>query len=241
MQVLPSLDLTQGRAVRLVRGDLARQTPYANDATQVIALARRLAGAGAGRLHLVDLDAATGKGDNRRLVERLVAETAVEVQVAGGVRSPADAGRWLEAGAAAVVMGTAAVRRPDLLAEAAAAHPSRVLAALDVRGGRPAVTGWSTVEEVGVGELLGRWHDAPVAGVVVTSVDRDGTLGGPDLELLAIALGATRHPVTYSGGVASLADLRALSEAGAAGVILGKSLLEGLIPLSEALSFAAPR
>ncbi|MDQ6789155.1 MAG: 1-(5-phosphoribosyl)-5-[(5-phosphoribosylamino)methylideneamino] imidazole-4-carboxamide isomerase [Candidatus Dormibacteraeota bacterium] len=240
MQVLPSLDLTQGRAVRLERGDLAREKPYANDAAEVIALARWLTGAGASRLHLVDLDAATGKGDNRRLVERLVAETAVEVQVAGGVRSPADAGRWLEAGAAAVVMGTAAVRRPDLLAEAAAGHPGRVLAALDVRGGRPAVTGWSAVEEVGVRELLGRWHDAPLAGVVVTSVDRDGTLGGPDLELLAIALGATRHPVTYSGGVASLADLRALSEAGAAGVILGKSLLEGLIPLSEALSFSAP-
>jgi len=172
--------------------------------------------------------------------ERAEQHRRFQVALQQGAETALAAGRWLEAGAAAVVMGTAAVRRPDLLAEAAAGHPGRVLAALDVRGGRPAVTGWSAVEELGVRELLGRWHDAPLAGVVVTSVDRDGTLGGPDLELLAIALGATRHPVTYSGGVASLADLRALSEAGAAGVILGKSLLEGLIPLSEALSFSAP-
>src|ERR1700730_2256607 len=152
VQVLPSLDLTQGRAVRLERGDLARQKPYANGAAEVIALARRLTGAGASRLHLVDLDAATGKGDNRRLVERLVAESPVEGQVAGGARSPADAGRWLEAGAAAVVMGTAAVRRPDLLAEVAAAHPGRVLAALGVRRGRPAGT-------CSAGGLTRRWRE----------------------------------------------------------------------------------
>jgi phosphoribosylformimino-5-aminoimidazole carboxamide ribotide isomerase len=125
--------------------------------------------------------------------------------------------------------------------EVATAHPSRVLAALDVRGGRPAVRGWSATEDVGVPELLRRWEEAPLAGVVVTSVDRDGTLGGPDLRLLAIALAASSHRVIYSGGIASVADLEALAAAGAAGVILGKSLLEGLIPLGEALSFSAPR
>jgi phosphoribosylformimino-5-aminoimidazole carboxamide ribotide isomerase len=239
--VLPSLDLTEGRAVRLEQGDLARQKPYARDADEVIALARRLTAAGARRLHLVDLDAALGRGENRALVERLVAETGVEVQVAGGVRSLADAERWLACGAAAVVMGTAAVRQPGLLGEVATAHPARVLAALDVRGGRPAVTGWSATEDVGVPELLRRWEEAPLAGVIVTSVDRDGTLGGPDLHLLAVALSATRHQVTYSGGIASLSDLESLAAAGASGVILGKSLLEGLIPLSEALSFSAPR
>jgi phosphoribosylformimino-5-aminoimidazole carboxamide ribotide isomerase len=239
--VLPSLDLTQGRAVRLEQGDLARQKAYATDADEVVALARRLTAAGAQRLHLVDLDAALGLGDNRGLVERLVAEVAVEVQVAGGVRSLAGAERWLASGAAAVVMGTAAARKPELLVEVATAHPSRVLAALDVRGGRPAVRGWSATEDVGVPELLRRWEEAPLAGVVVTSVDRDGTLGGPDLRLLAIALAASSHRVIYSGGIASVADLEALAAAGAAGVILGKSLLEGLIPLGEALSFSAPR
>jgi phosphoribosylformimino-5-aminoimidazole carboxamide ribotide isomerase len=234
--VIPSLDLTEGRAVRLLRGDLARQKSYASDAESVIGLARRLSGAGARRLHVVDLDAAMGSGDNRRLVERLVMESGLEVQVAGGVRSEEDAARWLEAGAAAVVMGTAAVRQPETLAAVAAAHPARVLAALDVRSGRPAVTGWSAVEETGVAEVLRRWQGLPLGGVILTSVDQDGTLAGPDLALLALALQTARHPLTYSGGVASMADLEALSEAGAAAVILGKSLLEGLIPLAEALS-----
>jgi phosphoribosylformimino-5-aminoimidazole carboxamide ribotide isomerase len=236
--VLPSLDLTQGRAVRLEQGDLARQKPYARDAETVMALARRLTAAGAHRLHLVDLDAALGRSENRALVERLVAEAGVEVQVAGGVRSLADAERWLTSGAAAVVMGTAAVRQPALLSEVATSHPGRVLAALDVRGGRPAVTGWSTTAEVSVPELLSRWEEAPLAGVIVTSIDRDGTLAGPDLRLLAVAQAASSHQLTYSGGIASLADLEALAAAGAAGVILGKSLLEGLIPLAEALSFS---
>ena len=135
-------------------------------------------------------------------------------------------------------MGTVAVRDPDLLARVAAAHPGRVLAALDVRGGRPAVTGWSAVEELTVAAALARWADAPLAGVVLTSVDRDGTLGGPDLPLLAEVVAASRHPVTYSGGVGSLADLRAVAAAGAAAVILGRSLLEGLVPLADALALS---
>lgn len=236
MLVLPSLDLTEGRAVRLLRGDLGRQTSYAPDPEAVLALATRLQEAGARRLHVVDLDAATGQGDNRGLVERLVVETRLEVQVAGGVRSEEHAARWLEAGAAAVVMGTTAVREPDTLAAVAAAHRGRVLAALDVRDGRPAVTGWSAVEETAVADLLRRWEALPLEGVILTSVDRDGTLAGPDLDLLALGLRTTRHRVTYSGGVASLADLEALARAGADAVILGKSLLEGLVPPSEALS-----
>jgi phosphoribosylformimino-5-aminoimidazole carboxamide ribotide isomerase len=234
--VVPSLDLAAGRAVRLVHGDMARQTTYAGDPEEVLALARRLAGAGASRLHVVDLDAAVGSGHNRGLVERLVADSGLQVQVAGGVRSAEDASGWLALGATTVVIGTVAVRHPERLAAAAAAHPGRVLAALDVREGRPAVSGWSTVEEVGVPEVLGRWREMPLKGVILTSVDRDGTLAGPDLELLALGLASTPHPLTYSGGIASLEDLSAVAEAGAAEVILGKSLLEGLIPLSEALS-----
>jgi phosphoribosylformimino-5-aminoimidazole carboxamide ribotide isomerase len=234
--VIPSIDLAGGRAVRLLRGDLARQTSYAGGAAEVMTLARRLAADGARRLHVVDLDAAVGSGDNRQLVERLVREAGLEVQVAGGVRSRQDATRWLEAGATAVVMGTTAVRQPEVLAGVAEAYPRRVLAALDVRAGRPAVTGWSSVEEIGVAEVLLRWEGPALEGVILTSADQDGTLGGPDLELLRMALATTRHPVVYSGGVASLRDLDALAAAGAAGVILGKSLHEGLIPLSDALS-----
>jgi len=237
MMVLPALDLLGGQVVRLgEHGDFDRPTAYAADADQTVGLGRRYVDAGARRLHVVDLDAARGTGDNRLLVQRLVTEAGAEVEVAGGVRSELAARRWLEIGAAAVVMGTAAVRQPELLARVAAAYPGHVLAALDVRAGRPAVAGWSALEELTVADVLVRWREAAPAGVVVTSVDRDGTLLGPDLRLLSEVRSRTVLPVTYSGGIASLEDLRAVSAAGAAAVILGRSLLAGIINLEEALS-----
>ncbi len=240
MVVLPALDLFAGRVVRLgERGDFEHPTSYADEADDAVRLARRYVVAGARRLHVVDLDAARGSGHNRPVVQRLVDEAGAEVQVAGGVRSESDAERWLEHGAAAVVMGTAAVRDTALLARVAATHAGRVLAALDVRNGRPAVGGWSELGEMSVGRLLSRWNEAGLAGVIVTSVDRDGTLLGPDLSLLSETLAATRFPVTYSGGVASLDDLDAVARAGAAGVILGRSLLEGRIRLDEALAVSS--
>jgi phosphoribosylformimino-5-aminoimidazole carboxamide ribotide isomerase len=117
-------------------------------------------------------------------------------------------------------------------------YPGRVAAALDVRGAKPAVGGWASVEELTVTEVLAGWANADLEAVIVTSIDRDGTLGGPDLPLLGTAMAATRHPVVYSGGIASLADVRAVAAAGAAAVILGKSLLEGLVPLAEALALS---
>lgn len=217
-------------------GDFGSERAYADGPDAAVALARRYVEAGARRLHVVDLDAARGAGDNRALVGRLVAETGAEVEVAGGIRSEAAAERWLDAGAAAVILGTAAVRDPALLARVAAAHPGRVMAALDVRAGRPAVTGWSEVTDMDVAAALARWADAALAGLVLTSVDRDGTLGGPDVALLAEVVAATPRPVTYSGGVGSLADVRAVAAAGAAAVVLGRALLEGLVPLADALA-----
>jgi phosphoribosylformimino-5-aminoimidazole carboxamide ribotide isomerase len=239
--VIPSLDLSGGRAVRLIQGDFGRESVYAGSPDAVVDLAREMSAAGAGRLHVVDLDGARGSGHNRRLVERLVAEAGLAIQVAGGIRSLEDAAAWLAAGAAAVVMGTVAVRDPDLLDRVAAAHPGRVLAALDVRAGRPAVAGWLEEEDRALPQLLRRWRSAPLGGIVLSSVDRDGTLAGPDLALLAEVLPASAHPVTYSGGIGSLADVRAVAEAGAAAVILGKSLLDRRIALSEALALSSPR
>jgi phosphoribosylformimino-5-aminoimidazole carboxamide ribotide isomerase len=239
MRIVPALDVRGDRVVRLgEHGDFGREQAYADGAEAAVALARRYVEAGARLLHVVDLDAARGSGDNRELVRRLVAEAGAEVEVSGGVRSAEAAGGWLAAGAAAVAMGTAAVRDPALLARVAAAHPGRVIAALDVRDGRPAVTGWDRVADLTVAEMLARWADAPLAGLIVTSVDRDGTLAGPDVRLLAEVVGLTTLPVTYSGGVGSLADVRTVAAAGASGVILGRALLEGLIPLAEALSLA---
>jgi phosphoribosylformimino-5-aminoimidazole carboxamide ribotide isomerase len=235
VEVIPALDLRGGRVVRLRQGDFATERAYADDPA---AAAAAYAAAGARRLHVVDLDAARGRGHNRGAVAAILDRAPVAVQVAGGIRGAAAAERWLEAGAAAVVMGTAAVRSPELLVKVAVRRPGRVLAALDVKAGRPAVSGWTDVEDLGLERLLEAWQEAPLAGVVLTSVERDGTLGGPDLEILARVRALTRHPVTYSGGIASLADVRAVREAGAAAVILGRSLLEGRLRLEEALDCA---
>jgi len=240
MRIVPALDLRDGRVVRLgEHGDFASERAFADGPDAAVALARRYVEAGASRLHVVDLDAARGSGDNRELVSRLVTEARAEVQVSGGVRSAADADRWVGAGAAAVAMGTAAVRDPALLARVARRHEGRVLAALDVRAGRPAVSGWGEVAELTVAELLARWAGAPLAGLVVTSVDRDGTLAGPDLTLLEQVTALTGVPVTYSGGIGSLADVRAVAAAGAAAVIMGRSLLEGLVSLEEVLALSS--
>jgi phosphoribosylformimino-5-aminoimidazole carboxamide ribotide isomerase len=236
VEVIPALDLRGGQVVRLHQGDFAQEKAYGSDAVE---RARQYAAQGAERLHLVDLDAAAGAGSNRDLVSEVVDAAGVEVQVAGGVRSLADVEAWLAAGAAGVVMGTTAVREPAILRDCAARHPGRVLAALDVKAGRAAVTGWTAVEERSLEALLGEWEEAALAGVILTCVDRDGTLAGPDLVTLRRVVGATRHAVIYSGGIASLADLRALLEAGAAAAILGKSLLEARFTLQEAIAECA--
>lgn len=233
MEVIPAIDLLGGRCVRLEQGDFQRVTFYD---LEPVELARRLGASGVRRLHVVDLDAARGTGDNRELVERILTDGSVEVQVAGGVRDRERLERWFAIGAAGVVMGTAAVRDPDLLETCASAHPGRVLAALDLIAGRPAVEGWSELGGRDLESLLNRWEQAPLAAVVLTSVDRDGTLRGPDLESLRRVRRHTSHWVLYSGGIASAEDIRALDESGAAGVILGKALLEGRIELEDALA-----
>jgi len=141
---------------------------------------------------------------------------------------------WLSAGAHAVVMGTAAVREPRLLERSARRHPARILAALDVRDEKPAVSGWTETEPVMIGSLLARWDKLPLAGVILTCIDRDGTLSGPDLATLLKARSMTGLPVQYSGGVSSLEDIAKVTSAGAQAVILGKALYEGRIKLEQA-------
>ncbi|HEX6487310.1 MAG TPA: 1-(5-phosphoribosyl)-5-[(5-phosphoribosylamino)methylideneamino] imidazole-4-carboxamide isomerase [Candidatus Dormibacteraeota bacterium] len=233
MEVIPAIDLLDGRCVRLEQGDFSRATFYDVDPVE---LARSAAQRGAKRLHVVDLDAARDSGDNRGLVERIVRESGLEVQVAGGARDRDRLEAWFDAGAAGVVMGTAAVRDPELLTDCATSHPGRVLAALDLLAGRPAVKGWQELGSLDLEALLNRWEQAPLAAVILTSVDRDGTLQGPDVESLRRVRRHTSHWVLYSGGIASADDIRALGDNGAAGVILGKALLEGRIELEDALA-----
>jgi phosphoribosylformimino-5-aminoimidazole carboxamide ribotide isomerase len=230
--VIPAIDLFGGRCVRLVKGDYNLPTVYSDDPLEVV---DEFAQAGAVRLHVVDLDAARGSGDNKAVIESILRRSSVEVQVAGGVRSGEAVDAWLSAGAHAVVMGTAAVRDPRLLERCTRRHPGRVLTALDVRDEKPAVSGWTETEPVMIGSLLARWDRLPLAGVIVTCIDRDGTLSGPDLVTLSRVRSMTSLLVHYSGGVSSLDDITRVAAAGAHAVILGKALYEGRITLEDAL------
>ena len=232
MLVIPAIDLLGGRCVRLVQGDYQNPTVYSDDPNEVVA---EFAQAGAEHLHVVDLDAARGTADNKPVIQSILQRKDLKVQVAGGIRTTEAVDFWLGAGAHAVVMGTAAVRDPLLLERVARLHPGRVLTALDLRDNKPAVSGWTNTEPVMIGVLLGRWDSLPLAGVIVTSIDRDGTLTGPDLEVLVRVRAMTGLPVQYSGGVSSVADIARVATAGAEAVILGKALYEGRITLEQAL------
>ncbi|MHB8587848.1 MAG: 1-(5-phosphoribosyl)-5-[(5-phosphoribosylamino)methylideneamino]imidazole-4-carboxamide isomerase [Candidatus Dormibacteraceae bacterium] len=232
MVVIPAIDLLGGRCVRLVKGDYRLPTVYSENPVEVV---HEFVQAGAARLHVVDLDAARGTGENKAVIESILRRNDVEVQVAGGIRSAEAVDAWLGAGARAVVMGTAAVRDPRLLERCARRHPGRILTALDVRDEKAAVSGWTETEPVMIGSLLARWDRLALAGVIVTCIDRDGTLSGPDLVTLARVRSMTSLPVHYSGGVSSLDDISHVATAGAQAVILGKALYEGRITLAQAL------
>lgn len=231
--VIPAIDILQGRCVRLLRGDYEKVTVYAEDPLEV---AEIFAAAGAQRAHVVDLDAARGSGDNTSVIATMLRRSGLKLQVAGGVRSAEKVNTLVDAGAHGVVMGTAAVRDPRLLERCAREHPGVVFAALDVIYNQPAVSGWTETEPVMIGSLLGRWDGLPLGAVVLTCIDRDGTMAGPDLDTLAKVRKMTSLELQYSGGVSSLEDITKIAEAGAQAVILGKALYENRFTLEQALA-----
>ena len=232
MVVIPAIDILGGRCVRLTRGNYSEPTVYSEDPAE---MAQRFGATGATRMHVVDLDAARGSASNRDVIARMLAQSAIQLQVAGGVRSEETVKALLDGGAQWVVMATAAVRDPHLFERCAFGHPGKILAALDVRDNKAAVSGWLDTDPVVLKALVGRWADLPLAGVILTCIDRDGTLSGPDLETLARVRKMTRLELQYSGGVASVDDLRRVAASGAEAVILGKALYEGKITLEQAL------
>ncbi len=233
MLVIPAIDILEGHCVRLWQGDFQQSTTYSDDPPS---LSVDFARAGAQRIHVVDLDAARSSGENRAVVQAVISSSTLSVQVAGGIRSEEQVEAWLALGATAVVMGTAAVRDPELLERCANKHAGQVMVALDIREGRPAVSGWVETESMDVPELIARWNPLPLAGLVLTVTERDGTMTGPDLDMLDRVRRLTRLPIQYSGGISSLEDLRLVREADVFGVILGRSLYEGRISLEEALA-----
>lgn len=242
MDLYPAIDLRAGRAVRLLRGDFNAETSFGDP----VEVATQFAEAGAVRLHVVDLDAArSGERANAAAVASMVSATGLPVQLGGGIRSCEDVELLLSLGVDRVVMGTAALERPEVLAEAAQAYPNRVVLGLDYLRGpsgelQVAVHGWTVDSGVPVGELLERCEPLPLAGVLATAISQDGTLEGPDLDGLAYLVGASPHPVLASGGVGGLEHLTALAAlrghggGRVGGVIVGRALLEGRFTIEEA-------
>jgi phosphoribosylformimino-5-aminoimidazole carboxamide ribotide isomerase len=238
MILYPAIDLKDGQAVRLLRGEMDQATVFNADPA---AQARAFQDAGSAWLHLVDLNGAfAGEPVNGAAVEAILSATDIPAQLGGGIRSMETIAMWLEKGIARVILGTVAVENPALVREAAAAFPGQVAVGLDARGGRVATKGWAEQTDMDVTELARSFEDAGVAAIIYTDIDRDGAMGGPNVAATAALARATSIPVIASGGVSSLADLTALRDTGViAGAISGRALYDGALDLAEALAALA--
>ncbi len=239
MDLFAAIDLRGGQCVRLVEGDFGRETVYSPDP---VVVARNFVAGGTPWIHVVDLDAArTGDPVNRPVVERIVASVTVPVQAGGGVRTEADAAALFDAGVTRVVVGTAAVEHPEVVAAIAARWPGRVAVGLDHRDGEVRLRGWVEGGGRRVLDLIPEAVAAGAAAVIVTDISRDGRLSGPDVAGLAGLLEETGAPLVASGGVSSAADLRVLSGIrsggrGLVGAIVGKAIYEGAVTVAEAVA-----
>jgi phosphoribosyl isomerase A len=237
LTLLPAVDVSGGQAVRLVQGAAGTETSYGDPVDAALAWQE----AGARWIHLVDLDAAFGRGTNGPQLAHLIGRLDVQVELSGGIRDDAALAAALATGCARVVIGTAALEDPDWVRGVVADYGERVAVGLDVRGTRLAARGW-TSDGGELMDVLGRLEDEGCARYVVTDVTKDGMLSGPNLDLLRTVCAGTDKPVVASGGVSSLADLRAISELtplGVEGAIVGKALYAGAFTLPEALAAVA--
>ncbi len=233
LELLPALDVKDGRAVRLVQGELARESIYGSP----LEVALEFQACGAEWLHLVDLDAAFGRGNNAELLAEVIGTLDIKVELSGGIRDDESLNRALATGARRINLGTAALEDPHWTAKVIAEYGDRIAVGLDVRGHTLAARGW-TKEGGDLFETLQRLDRDGCQRYVVTDVARDGTLSGPNLELLRSVCAATTKPVIASGGISSLADIAAvasLRSLGVEGVIVGKALYAGAFTLAEAL------
>lgn len=240
MILYPAIDLKDGACVRVVRGELATATVYNRDPA---AQARAWAADGFSWLHVVDLDGSVaGRSVNQEAVAAILGAASIPVQLGGGIRSFSDIEHWLEAGVARVILGTAAVRDPEMVAAAATAFPGRIAASIDARAGKIAIEGWTKATQLAPIELARRCEDAGVAALVVTDIDRDGALAGIDAAVFGSVADQVGIPVIAAGGIASLDDIRALAAwrgKSIGGAVLGRALYVGQIAPAEALAAAA--
>ena len=236
LELLPAIDVKDGRAVRLVQGELSKESAYG----QPLEVAQEFVAAGAEWIHLVDLDAAFGIGSNAELLAQVIASVSIKVELSGGIRDDASLRRALDTGCARVNLGTAAHEDPIWTSKVIREFGDRIAVGLDVRGHTLAARGW-TSEGGELFETLKRLDGDGCTRYIVTDVAKDGTLTGPNLKLLREVCAATSKPVVASGGVSSLKDLRdirALTDIGVEGAIVGKALYAGAFTLKEALEAA---
>jgi phosphoribosylformimino-5-aminoimidazole carboxamide ribotide isomerase len=236
----PAIDLKDGACVRLRRGAMDQATVYSDDPA---AQARAWQDSGFEWLHVVDLNGAiAGRPVNRAAVEAILAAVTLPVQLGGGIRDMAGVAAWIEAGVRRVILGSAALKTPALVREAAAAFPGSIAVGIDARDGMVATEGWAETSDCPAAELAMRFEDAGVATIIYTDIGRDGMLTGLNLEQTAALAERVAIPVVASGGVGSLADLRAFAQAAArsggrlAGVVVGRALYDGRIAPREALA-----
>ncbi|SLN49828.1 1-(5-phosphoribosyl)-5-[(5-phosphoribosylamino)methylideneamino] imidazole-4-carboxamide isomerase [Roseivivax jejudonensis] len=234
MILYPAIDLKDGQAVRLLRGDMEAATVFNDDPA---GQARAFAEAGCRWLHLVDLNGAfAGRPVNAAAVEAILRAVDVPAQLGGGIRDMATIETWLDKGLARVILGTVAVEDPGLVREAARAFPGQVAVGIDARKGRVATKGWAEETEVDATALARSFEDAGVAAIIYTDIDRDGAMGGPNAEATEALARAVDIPVIASGGVSSLDDLIRLRDTGViAGAISGRALYDGALDLRTAL------
>lgn len=240
MILFPAIDLKEGRCVRLVQGDMEQATVFNDDPADQ---ARAFEGQGFSWLHVVDLDGAfAGKPMNASAVDAILETVSIPVQLGGGVRDMKIVEGWLEKGVARIVIGTAAVRDPAFVREAARLHPGRIAVGIDAKDGRVAVEGWAQTSTLTAEELGRRFEDAGVAAIVYTDIARDGILKGLNIEMTLALAQAVSIPVIASGGLASIEDVARLLEpdcAALAGAITGRALYDGRIDPHEALAMIA--
>jgi len=240
MILLPAIDLKDGACVRLLRGEMDAATVFNDSPADQ---ARAFVEAGADWLHIVDLNGAfdgeSVNGDAVRAILDVTRGAGVRVQLGGGIRTAAHVAGWLADGIDRVILGTAAVKDPDLVIDACKAHPGRVAVGVDARGGRVAVEGWAETSDLAADELARRFEDAGVAALIYTDIDRDGAMEGPNVDATVALARAISIPVIASGGVSKLEDVEAFlpHEAdGVAGVISGRAIYDGRIDLAVALA-----
>ena len=236
MEVIPAIDLKEGRCVRLLQGDFDKETVFSTDPG---AVARRWEQAGAPRIHVVDLEgAASGQPENAKAVARILESVNVPVQLGGGVRNMQTLEDWLSQGVQRVVLGTAAVEDPDFLQEALRIHRDRIIIGIDARDGRVAASGWKRTTEVDAIDLIGRVKGLGGQRIIYTDISRDGMLSGPNLESVHQVVSKSAVSVIASGGVSTIEHLRSLRDLGVEGALVGRALYTGDVNLREAIQAA---